>query len=259
MDSSGPKYRQIADHLRTQIMDGTLAPGDPIPSTDQLRREYGVTVGVASQARQVLVSEGLVEGRPGSGAYVLDRPAMKRIARGHYGRIPGSGSPFAAEQRSTGHEPSWTCQSETVTASPKVASRLGLDQGAPVMRTHYVFKADGRPVMLSTSWEPLALTGGTAIVLPESGPHAGKGVVDRMAAIGVTIVGASEEVSARAALADEADELGGMAGNTVLVIHRTYYDTDQRPVETADIVMPSDRYTVEYWSPIAEGHAATEA
>jgi len=57
MDSAGPKYRQIADHLRTLILDGTLAPGDPIPSTDQLRRQFGVTVSVASQARQVLVSE----------------------------------------------------------------------------------------------------------------------------------------------------------------------------------------------------------
>ena len=259
MDTSGPKYRQIADDLRAQIIDGTLAPGDHIPSTDQLRRQYGVTVSVASQARQVLVSEGLVEGRPGSGAYVLERPAMKRIARGHYSRTPGAGSPFAAEQRATGHEPSWTCRSETVTASPKVANRLGLDQGAPVMRTHYVFKSDGRPVMLSTSWEPLVLTGGTAIVLPESGPHAGKGVVDRMATIGITIAGATEEVSARAALADEADELGGMAGNTVLVIHRTYYDTEQRPVETADLVMPSDRYTVEYWSPVVHGQDATDA
>lgn len=118
------------------------------------------------------------------------------------------------------------------------------------MRTRYVFKSDGRPGMLSTSWEPLAITGGTAIVLPEPGPHAGKGVVDRVAAIGVRGVEASEEVSARAVLLAEGDELGGMVGNTVLVIRRTYLDTDRRLVEAADIILPSDRYTVEYWSPV---------
>ena len=106
--------------------------------------------------------------------------------------------------------------------------------------------------MLSTSWEPLSLTSGTAIVLPESGPHAGKGVVDRMAAIGVTVAEVTEEVTGRAALASEADELGGLAGNLVLVIQRTYADTSGQPVETADIVLPSDRYTVQYWSPVGD-------
>jgi DNA-binding GntR family transcriptional regulator len=243
-------YRQIADDIRTQILDGTLAPGTKLPSTDQLCQHYGVTVTVASQARQVLIAEGLVEGRPGSGAYVRERPALKRMSRGHYRREAGGGSPFADEQRRSGRDPSWTSDSETVTAPPAIAERLAIEPGAPVMRTRYVFKADGQPVMLSTSWESLALTGGTAIVLPESGPHAGLGVVDRMATIGVTIAEVSEDVGARAALAAEADELGGLAGNTVLVIRRTYYDTDRRPVETADVILPSDRYTVEYWSPV---------
>jgi DNA-binding GntR family transcriptional regulator len=244
-------YRQIADELRTQILDGTLAPGAKLPSTDQLRQQYGVTVTVASQARQVLIAEGLVEGRPGSGAYVRERPSLKRMSRGHY-RREGSGSPFAAEQHAAGRDPSWTCSSETITAPPAIAERLAVSPGDPVMRTTYVFKADGQPVMLSTSWEPLSLTGGTAIVLPESGPHAGKGVVERMATIGVAVKEVTEEVGARAALAAEADELGGLAGNTVLVIRRTYYDADRRPVETADIVLPSDRYTVEYWSPVGD-------
>jgi DNA-binding GntR family transcriptional regulator len=252
MTSPGPMYRQIADDLRTQILDGTLMPGAKLPSTDQIRQHYSVTVTVASQARQILIAEGLVEGRPGSGAYVRERPTLKRMSRTHYRRQSGGGSPFAEEQREAGREPSWTCSSETITAPPAIAERLAIEPGDPVMRTSYVFKADGRPVMLSTSWEPLALTGGTAIVLPESGPHAGKGVVDRMATIGVTVTEVSEDVGARAALAAEADQLAGLAGNTVLIIHRTYYDTNRRPVEAADIVLPSDRYTVEYWSPVGE-------
>lgn len=35
------------------------------------------------------------------------------------------------------------------------------------MRTRYTFLADGEPVILSTSWESLALTEGTPIMFPE--------------------------------------------------------------------------------------------
>jgi hypothetical protein len=35
------------------------------------------------------------------------------------------------------------------------------------MRTRYTFLADGEPVTLPTSWEPLALTEGTPIMFPE--------------------------------------------------------------------------------------------
>lgn len=42
-------------------------------------------------------------------------------------------------------------------------------QDEDVVRTRYVFEASGDPVMLSTSYEPLAITRGTPIVLPEDG------------------------------------------------------------------------------------------
>ncbi len=35
------------------------------------------------------------------------------------------------------------------------------------MRTKYLFREAGEPMMLSTSWEPLALTGRTPVMLPE--------------------------------------------------------------------------------------------
>jgi UTRA domain len=72
------------------------------------------------------------------------------------------------------------------------------------------------------SWEPTALTSGTAIMLPEEGPHAGKGMVERMAVIGQRITHAEEDVGARPALASEAERLGIRPGGAVLTIARTY-------------------------------------
>ncbi|CAM5615451.1 UbiC transcription regulator-associated domain-containing protein OS=Streptomyces microflavus OX=1919 GN=Smic_53850 PE=4 SV=1 [Streptomyces microflavus] len=43
--------------------------------------------------------------------------------------------------------------------SAEVAERLGIEPGDRVMRTHYVFREAGEPIMLSTSWEPLSSPG----------------------------------------------------------------------------------------------------
>jgi DNA-binding GntR family transcriptional regulator len=117
------------------------------------------------------------------------------------------------------------------------------------MRTRYVFREAGEPMMLSTSWEPLSLTGRTPVMLPEEGPLGGMGVVERMAGIDVVVDNVTEEVSARPGLAEELLELGGVPGHVVLVIRRTFYASG-RPVETADVVIPADRYRVSYHLPV---------
>lgn len=119
------------------------------------------------------------------------------------------------------------------------------------VRTAYEFLADGKPVQLSTSWEPYALTAGTLVVLPEGGPHAGLGVVRRMAEIGVLIIRAVEQPSPRTATAEEAALLGTQKGALVTHIQRTYYADDGRAVETADIVVPATRCEIVYEVPVS--------
>ncbi len=133
--------------------------------------------------------------------------------------------------------------------TPAIAARLGAQPSDPAMRTAYTFLRDGEPVMLSTSWEPAALTSGTAVMFPEEGPYAGRGVVERMAVIGQQITYAEETVTARPVLATEAERLGIRPGATVLTIARTYH-TAERPVETADIVIPVERYALTYEIPV---------
>lgn len=117
------------------------------------------------------------------------------------------------------------------------------------MRTRYVFRDAGEAMMLSTSWEPLAVTGRTPVMLPEEGPLGGSGVVDRMAAIDVVVDNVVEEVGARPGLAEEILLLGGVPGHVVLIIGRTYYASG-RAVETADVVVPADRYRLAYHFPV---------
>ncbi|MER7211036.1 GntR family transcriptional regulator [Streptosporangium sp. NPDC000239] len=253
MDQSGALYLAIADQLRQQIVNGELAPGAALPSQTEIARQFGVSDGVARKVIRTLVVEGHAVARPGAGTFVRERPTLRRLVRSWHRSLRG-GSPFAAEMRAQGVNGGWQYSSHTETAPPAVRQRLLLpetDNGPDAIRTDYVFTADDEPVMLSTSWEPFALTKGTPIVLPEDGPYAGRGVVERMMAIGIRITHSAEAVSARMVLTTEATRLRTAPGSIVLTIERTYW-ADEQPVETADIVIPVDRYQVIYGTAIDE-------
>jgi DNA-binding GntR family transcriptional regulator len=239
-----PAYLRVASDLRRKIVEGLLPPHTRLPSQARIREEYGVSDTVALEARKVLMAEGLVEGRSGSGTYVRERPTPRRIARS--GFRPASGAnPFRQEQASPEMRGTWESSSAQTEASPAVAERLRIEPGDRVMCTKYVFRTAGEAMMLSTSWEPLALTGRTPVMLPEEGPLGGMGVVERMRAIDVIVDNVTEEVGARPGLAEDLHTLGGVPGHVVLVVQRTFYASG-RPVETADVVIPADRYRVAY-------------
>nr|WP_206209715.1 GntR family transcriptional regulator [Streptomyces sp. SID10362] len=239
---------RVAGDLRKKIADGLLPPHTRLPSQARIREEYGVSDTVALEARKVLMAEGLVEGRSGSGTYVRERPVPRRVARSGY-RPAGGATPFRQEQADADARGTWESRSEQAEASGAVAERLGIEPGDRVMCTRYVFREAGEAVMLSTSWEPLDLTGRTPVMLPEEGPLGGMGVVERMAAIDVVVDNVTEEVGARPGLAEELLALGGVPGHVVLVVQRTFYASG-RAVETADVVVPADRYRVAYHLPV---------
>jgi DNA-binding GntR family transcriptional regulator len=243
-----PAYLRVAGDLRKKIVDGLLPPHARLPSQARIREEYGDSDTVALEARKVLMAEGLVEGRSGSGTYVRERPVPRRISRSGY-RPAGGATPFRQEQADTGAHGTWEARSEQAEASPAIAQRLGIEPGDRVMCTRYLFRESGEAMMLSTSWEPLAVTGRTPVMLPEEGPLGGAGVVERMRAIDVIVDNVTEEVGARPGLADELQALGGVPGHVVLVVQRTFYASG-RAVETADVVIPADRYRVAYHLPV---------
>ncbi|MBB2914752.1 GntR family transcriptional regulator [Streptosporangium becharense] len=256
MDSEErPRYLRIADELRALITSGQLADGDRLPSIPDIVRRYQVADGTARDALRALVSEGLAVAKPGSGTYVRTRPQLQRLVRAWYRNLK-AGSPFTADMERQGRRGSWDYDSRTVPAPPDVRERLGLgepDGDRPdVMRTDYTFKADGQPVMLSTSWEPLSLTRGTPVVMPEEGPHGGRGVVERMLAIGVTVDGFIETVGARLGTAEECTRLQQPSGSVMLTIDRRY-PAGERVVEVADILLPADLFQLVYSGPTGEG------
>ncbi|WAX79024.1 GntR family transcriptional regulator [Streptomyces sp. KMM 9044] len=246
-----PPYLRIADELRRRIAEHEWEPGERLPSRAQIGQEYGVGDNVVRRAQELLISQGVLEGRAGSGTYVAEPRQRVCVVRSsaRNGEQP-SGSPFRADMKTVGRHGDWESRTEAKVPAPaEIAARLGIAEGDLCVRTAYEFLADGRPVQLSTSWEPYDLTAGTLVVLPEGGPHAGAGVVNRMAAISITVSHAVEQPEPRRATAEEAPLLGIQKGSLVTHIRRTYYSDQGRPVETADIVVPAALCEIVYEIP----------
>ncbi|GGR51869.1 GntR family transcriptional regulator [Streptomyces netropsis] len=248
--SDQPPYLAVAERLRQCIASGEWSPGDRLPSRAQLAEKYEVGDNVVRRAQELLIVQGLLEGRAGSGTYVAEPCERLRMVRSWW-REQGGGSPFRADMAGLGKRGTWEHRTEAkVPAPPEIAARLGIAEGDPCVRTEYEFLADGRPVQMSTSWEPYSLTGGTIVVLPEGGPYAGLGVVERMAAIDVVITHAVEQPEPRLVTAAEANVLGVQKSAFVTHIRRTYFCDDGRPVETADIIVPAAHGEIVYEIPI---------
>ncbi|MFE9453369.1 GntR family transcriptional regulator [Streptomyces sp. NPDC006739] len=239
-------YLQVAESLRARILAGEWEVGARLPSGARLAEEYGVGRNVTQRAMDRLIIEGILEGRAGSGTYVRKPRERTRMVRSRHGERRGA-SPFRADMKDHGRTGTWESHSQARVPAPEaIAERLAINPGDLCVTTRYEFLADGRPVQLSTSWEPMAVTDGTPIVLPEMGPLAGMGVVERMQSIGVEIATAVEVPRPARATQAQANLLGISVGDLLLEIERTYYDTDGRPVETADIVVPHIRWEVAY-------------
>jgi GntR family transcriptional regulator len=236
-------YLVIAGALRAEVAG--LEPGTKLPSVAKLAARYGVAPSVVARAYGVLAGEELVISRQGAGYYVRAPRGTDLLVRRH--RPASQDGPFAQGVTEQGAEGTWQHDSATARATAEVSARLGIAVDDPVMRTDYTYLANGEPVQLATSWEPLSVTGETLVVLPENGPFAGIGVAARFQVIGIEVGIPVERVRTRAATQPEARRLHCAPGVPVMSIERTYYDQSTgRAVETANITLLGSRWVAEY-------------
>ena len=246
--ATDPVYLRVLEDLRERILGGVLPPGARVPSRNAIIANYGVGETAAKHALQVLASEGLIEARTGSGSYVRRAPAACYL---EHDRLHFPGSPFGLDE-ATGpaRRVAWEHRSERRLAPPHITRRLGLEPGVDwTICTTYLLTADAEPVQLATSYESERLTADTPVALPEQGPLAGRGVIERMASLGIRVDEVTEEVSVRPALRAEAAALAMVAGTPALVIERTHLAAG-RPVEVGEIVIAADRFRLRYRIPL---------
>ncbi|MDI5971554.1 GntR family transcriptional regulator [Streptomyces sp. SL13] len=238
-------YLEVADDLRRRIERGEWLPGARLPSRARLAVEYDVGRNVTQRAVDLLIIEELLVGRAGSGTFVREPRERRRLVRS-VGRDVNAAMLAGTDIIELGRSSISLARSKVAPAPADIARRLRVAEGDLCMRTRYEFLADRRTAQLGMSWEPVAVTGGSSVHMPEMGQLQGLSVVERMRIIGVTVQSAKETLRPGRANRLEAARLSLNPGDLVTHIERTFYDSDGRPVETADFTVPDVRYEIVY-------------
>jgi DNA-binding LacI/PurR family transcriptional regulator len=80
--SGAPKYKQIYTRLRSALANRDFAPGDKLPSENELVEQFGASRPTVSRALAQLESEGLVERKAGSGTFVRAEKNIENFVLG---------------------------------------------------------------------------------------------------------------------------------------------------------------------------------
>lgn len=142
-----PLREQIMDDIRAKVR--SMKPHERIPSEPDLAAHYGVSRGTVKQALDELVHEGILYRLPKRGTFV----APPRIWRS-FTELPS----HSEDIRRRGFTPSADVLHFGVERADRdVARHLKVGLGAPVWRIERLRRADGEPVLLSTSYLPVNL------------------------------------------------------------------------------------------------------
>ncbi|MGV9315883.1 GntR family transcriptional regulator [Streptomyces sp. NPDC003691] len=230
-------YAAIAEHYRRGIQDGVLAPGDAMPSLQEVCEQFGVDDTTAGRAYRVLKAEGLtLPGR--DAAVVVSGPISNNVSarvrlHRHTGTALGGG------------ETSRVLETGTVGADELVAARLDVTPGTPVHVRRRVVSRDGTPIHISSSYYPAYVIAAT----PELTEPVSTGGSRELAAerLGMEQDHVLEEVTSRLPTPAEKDVLGlTESGAVVSQVIRTVRLADGRVVEVA--VKVTGGSTVLRWS-----------
>lgn len=135
--SQTPLYAKLRDHLRQQILSGTLHANDRLPSEQALVSQFGVSRVTVRQALRALREEGLIRTAQGKGCFVtLQGVQDSRSAMGFHQSMATLGFVAVSEVLSVTEK----C------AGTEVAQALGLPRRAKVLELRRMRRLNGEPV-----------------------------------------------------------------------------------------------------------------
>lgn len=248
-----PLQVRIADDIRAKIEVGEYAPGQQLPTFDDLAATYLCSLAVVRKSVDLLKQQGLLITVQGRGTYVRERARARRHGMDRYSRSRWSSGQaiLVAEAAQQGREATQLMRAiGTVAAPAPVAERLGIEPGALVHVRRRTTLIDGRPNQLADSYYVPALAEAVPVLQEEdTGPGGG---FARIEEAGYRLARIREEIALRMPTGPESAALQLPEGTPVADLVRTTYDEQGNPVEVMLAVIAGDMVTFDYDFPVPD-------
>lgn len=152
-DNPLPLHVQLKQALSDSIQRRVWKPGQQLPGEPELCRTFGVSRTTVRQAVSELARQGVVVREQGRGTYVaqpkLVGTAAQRLS-GFHEDMTDLGRPMVSR----------VLRQQVIAADERVAERLGLEPGDPVVEIERLRLVEGQPVVLTTTYLPQGLCPG---------------------------------------------------------------------------------------------------
>lgn len=227
-----PRYRQLAEELRSEIARGVYEP-DGFPTESELCQRYKVSRFTVREALRALQIEGLISRRRGSGTII--EPAAARGGALHqplsnFGEILQYARDTSA---------SFVCSGEGPLPR-EIAEQIGIVAGGKWTRFHGIRTGTGssQPIAATDAYVHESLREAAAKVTPEEETIFRQ--LERHA--GIKMVRVTQDIQAVAATAEMARELGVPKRSPCLRILRCYRDAAGTILEISASHHPGERF-----------------
>jgi GntR family transcriptional regulator len=229
---SVPASTQLAEALKAQIIRQRLPRGGRLPSERELIDRSGLSRVTVRAAVGILERQGWLVRRQGLGTFVAN-PVKQEL---------GSGVRTITEVlASSGITPQVDVLSHRVGEAPqRVAETLGLSKVLCINRR---FRDGDRPLALLTAYFPPGLGKAVEPLISRAPTYAMESTYTMWEQrLGVRIARATHEIHAAGASLEVAGALDLPLGSPVLVLERTSYTDDDKPIEVVEFHYRPERY-----------------
>lgn len=257
-----PIQLRIADELRMRIERGDLAPGDPLPTLQDICDDWDCSMNSARAAIALLKQQGLISGGRGKAPTV--RKPVSRVCRSsdrHQAEKDLVRKPEPV-RAATGlaemdmslaiDEVTFNTEYNVIVPSPALAQDFGIPRDAEVLERIYEMRdrKDGRLLSWSVSYLPMSIISANKELLdPANEPWPG-GTMHQLFTVGVEIIRVTDLVSSSMPTTATAHEWRLDDGVPMIQVRRISYDTDDRVVEITDADFPADRTELSFTTPL---------
>ena len=228
--SQGPRYLQLYRHVNAAVRDGRLLPDTQLPPEREIADIARVSRVTVRKAFALLVEEGAVRQRRGSGTFVGIPTDDQRLEHSL-----STLTSFSEYMTMRGMVPrSQVLSAGLFAPAPQEQIALGLRPGVRVARIRRLRTADDMPMAIETSSLP-------EDILPEPGAVS-TSLYDVLGRSGHVPVRAMQRIAATSVDKRDAPLIDLPVGAPVLRIDRTGYLASGRPVELTIGLYRSDIY-----------------